>query len=828
MGKSNIPQAMKGRRGLPATILALFGSAGLSIYLNSIIQSGSYTILSHGFRMVGPHLILFFFFWAFFFILLTAAIKIFAGIEAKKLGAELEERLRLNAHAAAPFLFFLLSPLLHAHYMTRSDFQVRLGLLGVFVALAVFYLKIAGLSPLLKDRPNALKKWTARFHALSLRKKLVVLFFAAFIIYNLCAFALVSQDVTFTGDEPYYLLTTHSLLYDKDINLANNYANEDYFHFYSRENNPRLRLGIYGRYGKKGKDYIYPINLPGISVLMLPWYGVGQLLKGKWLTFVLKSSLSIWAVLLGLQIFLLARELWRKENLALTIWLFYSFSTPVLFYAVHLYPEIPIALFSIYVFRKISSGRPLSNGLLLFLGFLLGTFFWFGLKYNLIFWPLLLVCLYFLWTRHKMRARILLFLLFPLLGAVLFYYFVFSLYGTISPFAVYEGIISPEQAQALKEAWLSYPLWARSDTFFDYFLDQRDGLLLYSPLYFFMFLGLVEVFRKSKRDLFILLFLSLPFLLNYAFFTHRQGACPQARVLAPLSWIGALLIGYFLAFNRRKIFTTLFWAAGLATLAMTALLLFHPSFLYQPTTHEVTQRAGEFFIFLSNMHIFLPQYLPSFIKINNLGYGPNYAWIAAIVLFVIAYVVFKARRPAVKGRAFAAEVDPRAKPGAPSAAERAGLRLGAAVGLLGAAVWLWILFPRTVLYPAQIFTYSTQQQIGLYLFPLGKDVVAKNEGELYLHDDRAYDVVFGSREKLEKIKLVFGSEAGEHDVKAALFDRPVFEGRTTREKKELILKPEAYVLFRNLYVYEINFEFVKKSGENLKVDPYLLQIVPLR
>ncbi|MDP2916106.1 MAG: hypothetical protein Q8O91_11735 [Candidatus Aminicenantes bacterium] len=812
---------MTGKRKLATAIVFGLASAGLAAYVNILLQSRTYTILSHGFRMFGTHLVLFLAFWVAFYAFLRLTARMIAGIEAKALGADLEDRLWQNTLAAVPFLFLLLTPLLFTNYLTRDDLRIRLVLLGVFVGLAVLSLKLFELVPLFKKRPPFIEKWQRRIRDLSLRKKLALLFVAAFAVYNLGTFALVSQGVTFSGDEPYYLLTTHSLLYDKDINLANNYADQDYFHFYSKENSPQRKLGIYGRYGKKGEDYIYPISLPGISVLMLPWYKVSQLLKGPWLTFVLKGSLSIWAVLLGLQLFLLARDLWRREDLAFTLWLFYSFSAPVLFYAVHLYPEIPIALFSITIYRKVTSAKPPSNGLLLFLGLLLGSFLWFGLKYNLIFWPLLLVSLYHLWKRHKIRARILLFLLFPLLGTVLFYYFVFSLYGTISPFAVYAGITSPEQNQALKDTLLSIPLQARTDTFFDYFLDQRDGLLLYSPLYFFMFLGLVEIFRKSKRDLLILLFIALPFLLNYAFFTHRQGYCPQARVLAPLSWIGALLIGYFLAFNRRKIFTTLFWAAGLTTLAITVLLIFHPSFLYQPTTHEVTQRPGEFFVFLSNMRFFLPSFLPSFIKVDNLHYIPNYVWIALVIFFIIGYAWIRTGK---RREAHSEGTTPSNTQGEPSS----GFRLGLTAVLLGIAFRLWVYDPRCVLYPTQTFTYSTQRQLGLYLFPLGKDVVAKNEGELYLHDDRAYKVIFGSKERLEQLKLVFGSTQGEHDVDIRLFDLPVFEGRTTREKKDLILKAPASFPFRNLYVYEIDFRFKKRSTENLKIDPYLLQILPPR
>jgi len=443
-------------------------------------------------------------------------------------------------------------------------------------------------------------------------------------------------------------MTTHSLLRDGDINLANNYANQDYFSFYSKKEHPRLRLWPYGRYGRKGKDYIYPINLPGISVLMLPFYWLSQLVSGRWLTFLLKISLSPWAVLLGLQIYLYGIELWGRKNLALGLWALYSFSSPILFYAVHLYPEVPIALFSVYIFRKISHGQLLSSGQLLFLGFLLGLFPWFGLKYTFLFWPLLLIAIYFLLQEHKAGKRTFIFLALPLFSTALFYFFIYTLYGTFSPVAVYEGVMTPERAEAFKQAVLQIPLRARVDAFLDYFLDQRDGLLLYSPFYIFSFLGLIEVFRRRRRDFWCFLLICFPYLLNYAFFTHRQGASPQGRVLAPLSWVAAISLGYFLVHNRRKIFSFLFAVAAAASLLMAALLLAQPSFLYQPTTHEFTSRPADLFVHLSNLHFLLPPFLPSFIKVDNTRYWPNYIWLLALTLFIVIYAV--SRRPRLLAR----------------------------------------------------------------------------------------------------------------------------------------------------------------------------------
>jgi hypothetical protein len=177
-------------------------------------------------------------------------------------------------------------------------------------------------------------------------------------------------------------MTTVSLAKDGDINIANNYAQEDYFAFYSREDFPRLKLGLYGREGRRGKGHIYPINLPGISVLPLPFYWLSRLFTGRWLTFVLKTGLAAWASLLGLQLYLYARERWEDERLSLGLWALFSFSAPVLFYAVHLYPEVPVACLMVAIFRKITGRGPLSPFTLALCGTLLGALPWLGLKFS--------------------------------------------------------------------------------------------------------------------------------------------------------------------------------------------------------------------------------------------------------------------------------------------------------------------------------------------------------------------------------------------------------------------------------------------------------------
>jgi hypothetical protein len=792
------------KRPLPPLILAsLFpAAAGLALYLLTWTQSGRFTILDHGFRFDPVLFLGLTILCAFGLALLWIGA---ARLESGPDRTRLPNSIKSGLVSWFPLLFLLLAPILLNDYMDRYDLRRRLFTLGLAVLAALIYLKAVDLAPALKGLTGRLKRWEAKFAAFPIRKKLVLLFLAAFLIYNLATLALLLQGMTFSGDEPNYLMTTHSLYKDGDINLANNYARKDYFHFYSRKDNPRLKLGIYARYGKKGQDYIFPINLPGLSVLILPRYALSRLFEGGMRTYIIKGSLAFWAALLGLQVYLLILRLGRNERRSLAVWFLYSFTAPVLFYATHLYPEVFIAFCSVLIYRRLTDDRPLSTRTALALGFLLSTFLWFGVKYNFLFGPLLVFGVYHIFRRNRDWRRAAAFAAFPALSLLLFAFFVWTLYGTFSPFAVYEGVLTAEQAQSLRKSLLALPVLQRVETFFDFFLDQRDGLLLYAPFAAFALLGAIEMFRRRRRDLYWLLFLTLPFLLNYAFFTHRQGASPQARVLMPFSWAGALLIGYFLAYNVNKLFAYLFKAAALASLALAGLLLAHPPFLYQPTTHEFTDRASDLFVYLSNVRFLLPGVLPSFIKIKNIGYWPNYAWILGLALFVVWYA--------------------RAKKGG---ALRPAFHRTAALVFLGASVILWCLHPRTVPYGATTVNYTPQTSLGFYAFPWGRGVVLKNDGTLYLHEAKEYTILFGARKKLGAIKLSFGNDKGDYAVEARFFDLPLLEERTSSAKKEIVFNPPASYPYRNLGLYLIKLRLRHLSEESMQLDPYPFRIVPVK
>ena len=790
---------MKNHQTKAALLVLFLIGLGLTFFLTIYFQIPDLTLENHRYSFsILPFLLTLIGSCAVLFLLW----KLLALCDRRFFSIESQVAHRENIFPLLPLSFFLLTPLCLKFFILQKDLKIRMNHLLVFVLAAVVLTKIFQLG----TKVNFFSLWeksAARFTCLPRKKKLILLFVLAFLVYQLCALGLVSKGFSFSGDEPWYLLTTLSLYQDQDINVANNYDQEDYYHFYPKTLYPKITLSKYGRFGKKGTDWIFPINQPGISVMMLPFYALSQLFKERVLIFILKGSLSIWAALLGVQLFLLANGLWKKEKISLVLWFLYSFSAPILFYAFHLYPEVPIAFFSVYLFRKILAKGPFSSRQYLFFGFVLSLFIWFGLKYNMIFWPMLLISGYLLLSEQKAGIKIIGFLAFPALSLVLFYLYVHALYGTYNPISLYEGVLTPEKIAAFKQTLLKIPLWLRIDTFFDYFLDQRDGLLLYSPMYFFSFLGIAEAFRKAKKELVILFFLSAPFVLNYALLSHRQGSSPQGRVLTPVSWIMAVFVGYFLVYNKKKFYSVLFWIACLLGLITAVILLSYPSFLYQPTTHQFTFRGGDFFINLSNLGFYMPNVLPSFIKVNNLSYWPNYIWLGLIVLFFLGYI----RKP---------------RPNRTLQYPRHTIFILA--GLLVFFVW-FSLFPKfTLLHPVNV-GYKTGEKITFY--SLERHQQMREPGTFLLSKDvHTYIFNFTAWRKLKDIKIDFGSLEGIYVATIKLFDRTLFEGETSMEIKTLrIPVPPAY-RYKKTNLYRISIELRNLSEISAADNPYLFFIQP--
>jgi hypothetical protein len=539
-----------------------------------------------------------------------------------------------NASCFLPYAAGWLILPMRFFYWDRPDFAARVQNLALLAAAFSIWLIARK------------QRWWQRFHcafdSLALKKRLWLIFIGAEVLFIAAAALITRQGVTLVGDEPHYLAISQSLARDGDLNVFNQYFRGGFREFFSVE-----KLAAHGTWGK-GYKKIYSYHLPGVSLTLVPFFFCK--LSPPLLYFLLRAYLGLFGALLAVLVYLFGLRLTRSRPLALFASMVSSFSVPVFFYSFHLFPEVQamlLVLSALYLLLYKVKNRPSYS---LWAGLLLGgTIFW-GVKYALFIYPFCLgFFAYWLWQK-KFRPAILL-IVFPLFFQALFFYYLYGAYGSFSPNAVYYGMLDAAGTKAFYETILSrITLTMRWETLLDYFFDQRDGLLLYNPFYFFAFPGLLLALKHYKRyrpHLLIVLPAAL-FALNHAFSTVRPGYCPQARYLTPLAWALMLLALIYYRESRNETGKRIFRLMPLYSFFVVAYQTWRPVTLYQPTTHDTLVRPGLLFSEWSNVFFRLPRLLPSYIKADNSGYWPNVAFLGLFILCCVL-AVRRGRRRRMRG-----------------------------------------------------------------------------------------------------------------------------------------------------------------------------------
>jgi hypothetical protein len=520
-----------------------------------------------------------------------------------------------------PFASGLLIWPMRWFYWDRVDFSLRVRNLLLLATLFFLFFLARRL------------RWPGRFlfffNSLSLKKRLLAIFIGAEILFVLASAMLTGRGVALVGDEPHYLAISQSLARDGDLNVFNQYFRDGFKEFLRVE-----KLAAHGTWGK-GYKKIYSYHLPGVSLTLAPFFFIK--LSPPLLYFFLRAFLGLFGALLAALVYLFCLRLWHSRSLAFFATLVFGLTAPVFFYSFHIFPEVQamlLILSALYLLLFRAGGKDSRS---LWAGLLLGSTIFWGVKYALFIYPIALgFFAYWLWRRKWRRALLL--LVFPLLFQALFFYYLYHAYGNFSPNSVYYGMLSPAGARELVDTLLNkITMNMRWETLLDYFFDQRDGLLLYNPFYFFAFPGLLLALKNLRRYRLHLL-VALPallFVLNHAFSTIRAGYCPQGRYLVPVAWALLLFALVYYRESRNRLFKRAFLVLPLYPLFITAYQVLEPFTLYQATTHDSLQRAGLIFQNWSNTRIALPAMLPSFIKTDNHGYLPNTLVLAVFLLLLI-------------------------------------------------------------------------------------------------------------------------------------------------------------------------------------------------
>jgi hypothetical protein len=267
----------------------------------------------------------------------------------------------------------------------------------------------------------------------------------------------------------------------------------------------------------------------------------------------------------------------------------------------------------------------------------------------------------------------------------------------------------------------------------------------------------------------------------------------------------AVGLGYFLAYNAKKIFSYLLNFAVALSLLFVWILLQNPLALLQPTTVGTTERGGDLFYRLSNLHFYLTNWLPSYIKVEEWRWLPNFAWLGVLAVFLAAYLLVRKHEFSIK---FSRHL---------------------VLTFCGLAVFFaWFVFyPRTAPYPPVKASLPSGDKLTFY--GLSRVALMREPAKFsLLEDNRDYDFTFASWRKIQKLKVEFGSLAGDYLLRLRFFDQPVMEEKTGKEVRTVVFESPPAYRRKNLFLYKVSIHLERQSDVRTVLNPYVFAIRPVR
>lgn len=288
-----------------------------------------------------------------------------------------------------------------------------------------------------------------------------------------------------TGDEPHYLLAAHSLVYDRDLDLGNNYAQRDYASFYADAFlDPHVKVQPTG-----AQLLSHDLGLP---ILIAPAYAWGGRLG-------VMQFFAAAGALLAVQMFLLSWEVTGQWWAGLLGWGAMTFSAPLALYVFQIYPEMIGSLIVVWAMRQILQtpqwlNRPVTlsprHPIIVLLALALAALPWLSGRYVPL---LLLLSALTMWKRWPQKKLWLTVGGVALASITIYLIANYALYGGPTPSATVVGNavgagfgnIGGQQIPRGLAGW-----W----------LDQQRGLLVYGPILIVAFIGAPHLWRLRGLD----------------------------------------------------------------------------------------------------------------------------------------------------------------------------------------------------------------------------------------------------------------------------------------------------------------------------------------
>jgi hypothetical protein len=309
------------------------------------------------------------------------------------------------------------------------------------------------------------------------------LLFAAVALFLLLATAYTfsvglraTRNASITGDEPFYLLTTRSLIDDGNLDLTAQYERRSYESFFDHPD------GLWRQSVETSDGKLLSPHEPGLSVLLIPGFAIDGL-RGAQVQLLLIAALTF-----SLAFVLTSLET-GMPRLSWLVTAAVGLGATAFVYSTEVYPEMPGALCLVASLLLIRSGRR-DVWATLGLALLMTALLWLGMKYAPLALPV--AGAYFFAAGTKQRLVLVALSMASAAFYIWFHYAVFEDLTAYSINTVYEGA----GAVSVLEAHVSlherfYRLWGL-------FIDQRFGSGRWAPLLLLTIPALPLLIRSGR------------------------------------------------------------------------------------------------------------------------------------------------------------------------------------------------------------------------------------------------------------------------------------------------------------------------------------------
>lgn len=395
-----------------------------------------------------------------------------------------------------------------------------------------------------------------------------------------------------TGDEPFYVMTSISLIKDGDLNELNNFQQGDFKRFYpplgpTADGWPAYPDPLPPHQSHTSRPGLYSKHGLGMAVLVALPFELG----GRPLTLVVLATI---AAAMAANMVLLARMFTTSDALAGAVALILALTNPLLSFSLLIFPEMTAGLCILYAMRRLLAGSNRAWQWLL-VGACAAALPW--LHYRLAPISVVIAVLVVMRHRRTMHATdILAALAMPVPSAIALFSWHYYLYDSPVPpsedHAGFSGVAGTING------------------FVGTFLDQQWGAFIHSPLLLLAAASFCPFFIWRRRDALSLAAVVVPYLLLVANYNVWWGEWnPPARYLADIVPLAAAPLAWWLGMLASRWRWPVLAAFSLPSLAIMTTFVLDPQRMYNHPdgTSNLLEMWDRW------LHLHLSQGIPSFV-----------------------------------------------------------------------------------------------------------------------------------------------------------------------------------------------------------------------